>query len=137
MKDQFVTYEIAKKLKELGFNEECLAAYMKSPKHLIKEQGDFGLRTHGNPFGFDIGSVFNDKLKDQNAATPLWQQAIDWLREKHKIEIAQNPSIRLQKGWFQFDVTQSKPHLEDFTSAKTYNEARETAILKALELITK
>ena len=28
MKDQFVTYEIALKLKELGFDEECFAYYL-------------------------------------------------------------------------------------------------------------
>ena len=39
MKKQFVTYEIALKLKELGFDEECLAIYYKddNPKKLHRD----------------------------------------------------------------------------------------------------
>ena len=128
MKEQFVTYEIAKKMKGFGFNEPCLAVYY-----------DKEFKTYGSDF-FKIavpsGIVLNENLTGDTIAAPLWQQVIDWLREKHKIEVTQTPSIELEKGFFQFNITRDKPHNEDFESGKTHNKAREAAILKALELIS-
>lgn len=65
MKAQFVTYEIALKLKELGFDEECLAHFdSTSYQDLIHNcenvmEGDFVVESVGN------------SLK-----APLWQQAL-------------------------------------------------------------
>lgn len=81
MKHLFVPYEIAVKAKKYGFNEECIAAYQKTPKHLVKNEGEICLRTHGNPFGNNIGGIFNNSLKESTAA-PIYQQLIDWFREK-------------------------------------------------------
>ena len=45
MKEQFVTYNIALKLKELGFDEECLAYY-------IDPENPFYEDNHGNKTNF-------------------------------------------------------------------------------------
>ena len=83
MKDQFVTYEIALAVKELGFNEECLACYT---PHLGK--GIFELISKG---ASNEKSGFNERFIKAGAingcAVPLWQQVIDWFREEHKIDI--------------------------------------------------
>lgn len=67
MKDQFVTYEIALKLKELGFNEKCFGYY------------------HINE-GYKIGYAFcysqNTRTSDCSILTPLWQQALKFLHTK-------------------------------------------------------
>ena len=65
MKKQFVTYEIALKLKELGFDEPCLYSF---------EFGNGGLECKLNPnlksnTTCDIGEI----------TAPLWQQAIEFL----------------------------------------------------------
>ncbi len=69
MIEQFVTHEIAKALKELGFNERCFACYA---------------------YGGEDHIIFAEKYNDNNkgyTAVPLWQQAIDWLRKIHNIEV--------------------------------------------------
>lgn len=66
MKKQFVTYEIAKKLKELGFNEPCFAYFFADTNELYEST----VRMYN----------FNKGLETY---APLWQQAIDWLREEH------------------------------------------------------
>jgi len=64
MKQEFVPYELAVKLKQLGFNEECIAYY--------------DLRNYLEFYG-------GDNLKDTHCVqlnTPLFQQAFRWFREK-------------------------------------------------------
>ncbi len=63
MKDQFVTYEIAVKLKELGFDKRCIAGY----------SVEKSLR---------IGEVSFQSEIDGFCLAPLWQQAIDWIYSK-------------------------------------------------------
>lgn len=73
MKEQFVTYEIAKLLKEKGFNEYCLA-YYEIGKNTIQY-----VRETENPWK-------NSNIDNWMFVAPLWQQVIYWLEEKHKIE---------------------------------------------------
>ena len=73
MKDLFVPYEIALKLKELGFDEECLGWYAK----------DIVPR---NVNGVFIGKHFSTSYKI-GCYAPLYQQAFKFFREKYKLEI--------------------------------------------------
>ena len=79
MREQFVTYEIALKLKELGFDEECLTSF-----------------DPGWNFNMPSGRTKNnsnypkENVTNQKCAAPLWQQAIDWFREKYKINCILN-----------------------------------------------
>ena len=59
---------------------------------------------------------------------PLWQQAIEWLREKHKIYVTY--SIR---SVYCFDID-SENHSETIYG-ETYIKAQEKAILTTLKLI--
>ena len=69
MEKQFVTYEIALKLKELGFDECCLAVYFKNKFQLVK--------------GFNINNVDLHVANEMDAVlAPLWQQIIDWCDSK-------------------------------------------------------
>ena len=67
MKEQFVPYEQALKLKELGFDEECFTYF----KNGIIDLDDEGiLEIYKN---YD---AHNDI--DEYISSPLWQQAFDW-----------------------------------------------------------
>lgn len=139
MKNQFVTYEIALAVKKLGFNEPCFA-YFK-----------------GSEFRFAIN--VNDRitcrlfiLKDssdllnEDCIAPLYQQVIDWFREKYKLNIRfdfvdidrcafviENLSnIAPNFGIPEILEASSVANKEDFIS---YFKAREQAILKAIQII--
>lgn len=138
MKEQFVTYEIALKLKELGFNEECLAAFSDDEYHDLLHLCEN--QTGGN---FTIESF------KYGTRAPLWQQAIDWFRVKYKIniEIIWLPNVskygivvsdinyvpKLNDGNTNF--IHGKDVTNNFVKFDMYEEAREQAILKAIELI--
>ncbi len=72
MNKEFIPYEQALELKELGFNEECMAMY-----HLIKIDGIIKSELIFQKANEDISEVFT--------RAPLYQQAFRWVREKYKL----------------------------------------------------
>lgn len=134
MEKQFVTYEIALKLKELGFNDECLACYT---PHL--GNGIFELISKGSS---NEKSAFNERFVKANAvngcSAPIWQQVIDWLREKQNICINIEPITFDDEPTYIFEIINLKNGmlLNDINSSFIdSSEALEQAILEALELI--
>ena len=102
---EFVPYELALRMKQLGFNKPCLFAWCNKGgwnKYTGKEEPIIQvLRTDGNPFGdffegknWNIEVVHNTKNSIQCSA-PLYQQAFRWFREKYDlfthIEKGENP----------------------------------------------
>ena len=133
---QFVTYEIALKFKELGFNEECFGYY-----HI----------NEGYQKGYAFCYSENSRTSDCSILAPLWQQVIDWFREKYGLEItitswenniipgrSESISYILYSGAnFKYNIYKYNPwHIFDSKYIfNTYHKAREQAILKAIELI--
>jgi len=137
MKEQFVNYEIALELKELGFNEECIAGYSNVYK---KIEPDYKITfEHKREFyliideEISIGSWIG--WHEIRCLAPLWQQVIDWLREKKHVNI----EIRMNYPEYKYFYTIGNIGNETFqyVSKETFNykEAREKAILQALKLI--
>ena len=128
MKKQFVTYEIALKLKKLGFDEECLGIY----------NPELNMNIYGVGVNWNTENI-ND-IKKEWCSAPLYQQIIDWLREKHLIDIdngwcISNPLGKKQEGYniSVYDRIKDEFIVRDFHI--DYYKAREQAILKAIELI--
>ena len=123
MKEQFVTYEIALKLKELGFDEECCAIYRKDRLYPI------------------LGFEKINSTKQSVITASLWQQVIDWLREKHNLCIEiQCPQRELSfYSWtihkpLTIDSEEFSPTVYEDGFTNDYYKSREQAILKAIEL---
>jgi len=135
MKSQFVNYEIALALKELGFDEECLRYYGLKRYSLTTE------------YATDIGELLTEKIfrylssyqKDLKLLkAPFWQQAIDWLREKHNVDIIIKPwtgDIKGEKNYAADVCIFGTTIYIKLEREKFYEEAREAAVLKAIELI--
>ncbi len=128
MKEQFVTYEISKKLKELGFNEPTIGRF--SP------DGEFEMYRQdvlNNPY------AYKNCYPSQTLA-PLWQQVVDWLREEKNMVITLFPSNdNVHKNIFSYRITgaSSINFKQKEVVKESYKLMRKSAILKALELITK
>jgi hypothetical protein len=75
MNEQFCSYEIAVKLKELGFNEPCLAYYY--------GEGELIACQVNNRDGVFV--PYSVQREDDSATAPLWQQAIDWFEKEHRL----------------------------------------------------
>ena len=83
MNKEFVPYEESLALKELGFDEKCLAFFFDEDFELnVKE-------STGDLVPKKINSGFKrepQRLQDMMVSAPLWQQAFRWFREKHGLE---------------------------------------------------
>ncbi len=135
MKKQFVTYKIALKLKELGFNEPCFGYYEVSNK--IKDVIRLRFIEHEDTNPSKQPKLSNDCL------APLWQQVIDWFEEKYNIHIWIYYCMILESHFYQIrhelNSNSYDNYSNDLDSNKmhefSYYESREQAILKAIELI--
>ena len=137
MKNQFVTYEIALKLKELGFDEPCLATYSYNTQ--LYDKGKFRIEITPQPFYYpDVNPLPRFIL------APLWQQVIDWFREKHKINIFFDCEMNISSmevDWFKYRykiyIDRIWSNKGCYNGSEIYEEAREQAILKCIELCQK
>lgn len=77
--NQFIPYNLALELKELGFNEGVLAQY-RVDGYLCWGKDDCSL-------GSDISDedYKNNCFSEFGCRAPLWQQAFDWFREKYNL----------------------------------------------------
>jgi len=128
MKEQFVTYEIAKELKNLGFNcdkfgyyeniingYQTISEWKKSNLHFYEETENY------------IFYLGNEIVEDDNCIiAPLWQQVIDWFIKKHDLYV-----YPFNKAWKIDDLFSCLA----FGETINYKEGREIAILKAIEII--
>jgi hypothetical protein len=133
MKNQFVTYEIARKLKELGFKEGCFMRFDDEKGEILRITS----KLESPMYNYD-----DDIRAFPRYCAPLWQQTIDWLREKHGIELiwtVGGGNGTFKKYWGITMPACYAPKEKEPFHVKSYNfyTAREAAILKALELITK
>lgn len=114
---EFIPYEQALKLKELGFDELC-----------------FGWWNHinGNAAKFYDYKCTNTELVElnsfsKNCTAPIWQQAFDWFREKHKLHY----SILGFEYWVAEKIGGFPTGV-----AKSYEEARLECLKKLIEIVS-
>lgn len=131
MTKEFVPYELAVKLKELGFDEPCFAYYngYKELDHLMPERVVVGRNYNG----------------DTITSAPLYQQAFRWFREKHNLRgfIGFRPNVK-QFDYHIYDMSLSAKEyakqrtLEEFNKdpkVGTYEEAELGCLEKLIELV--
>jgi len=121
MEKEFVTYEQALELKELGFNEPCFGWWFVDEKMLFIEKS-------------------KKSTSDNILQAPLKQQVFRWFRDNHNlfgcIDLqSSNPShwyIRVD-NIIENDFVY---HSEDYRiKYKTYEEAEDACIDKLIELV--
>ena len=141
MKHLFLPYEIALKLKDKRFDESCLASYKIRTYSVFKE-----------------GELYNNPPDDKNSiSAPLYQQVIDWFREKHdiiiQVDIYYNP-YQLDTKLYEWSISNKannydgvienavsrigvkwQDKLEAYKLYHYYYEALNKAIEEALKLI--
>lgn len=111
--NQFIPYKLALKLKELGFNEECLAWYI-SEVH-----------------GVEIGLVKLSHLIKKAIVAPLYQQAFDFFREKYNI----NSYIKYQGIYgYYYVINYDEYGNNEENCGFQYEEARLKCLTKLIQI---
>lgn len=120
MKKEFVPYELAVKLKELGFDEPCLDKY--DPRF---EKLSSNMETWSNEY-------YPENLM---TPAPLYQQAFRFFREKYGIHLTIEYSYYSKKWvamYCKIDLTTSSSLL---FSKDTYEEAELACLTKLIEIV--
>jgi hypothetical protein len=79
MEKEFVPYELALRMKQFGFDEECFGYYMNGVLQPSLNPKDYSY--------FDEMSEINPNIKNfENVLAPLFQQAFRWFREIKEVE---------------------------------------------------
>lgn len=86
LQKHFLSYELSKEFKELGFDELCFGSY-----YLEGEYFQFYLKEQTEPILHNSNKLIT-KLKGR-VTSPLISQALEFLREKHGIHILLIPTI--------------------------------------------
>ena len=119
MEKEFIPYEQALELKELGFDEECLGYYSFSEKVTLK-------------------SCFNRTpiiLSGKKCSIPLYSQVFRWFREKYNLE------SHVKKDWTDGILQGYESIIEcldgyiDVGTFKTYEEAELECLKKLIEIV--
>ena len=123
MKKEFVTYEIALELKELGFDEECLAWTIPNETNFIISPCE----KYGERF-------------DKMVQIPTFSQVFRWFREKYNLI----PDIQYYGNW-NFEIFRIGEFAEpmddvnvDYTfKGGTYEETELECLKKLIEIVKK
>jgi len=130
MTKEFIPYEEALALKELGFNEECFAVY--------SEKGVLSPITNLKPCNSNVPSY---------ATAPLYQQAFRWFREKYGLMHIINPyHFTAEINYLKEKIVDEKhgefiphDHLVDDEGEElkhsSYEEAEQECLKKLIEIV--
>ena len=124
MKD-FVPYEIALALKELGFDDKCFGAYDKKYKLAISTS-DY----------WDKSSLYslNDYFgkNTYRCLAPLYQQAFRWFREKYKLD---NWVYKSRDYVYFYSILIDSRYLSANVEFISYEEAELECLKKLIEIV--
>jgi len=116
MEKEFIPYELALRMKQLGFNEPCLAFY-----------GD------ENDFSMD-SSRKNNPFRKTECVAPLYQQAFRWFREKNDLYYTIEGSKKYGFAFFIYYENDDKDELKS-KEYFTYEEADLACLEKLIEIV--
>jgi hypothetical protein len=122
MKREFVPYEQALALKELGFDEPCFKYYSTEITH--PENTLFNTRWGYEP-------------EDSETSAPLYQQAFRWFREKYGLEgVTQRAEDFMWYKWAIYQYNENgKKYVADWYEYLTYEEAELECLKKLIEIV--
>jgi hypothetical protein len=114
MKKEFVPYDLALRMKALGFDEPCMAYYNKSKKlHFDK---------------------YTTSHWSSTCLAPLYQQAFRWFRDEHGM----SGSIQIEHDAYQwgiFEEGETSGLASDNWDGTDYEEAELACLTKLIELV--
>jgi len=133
MEKEFVPYELALRLKTLGYNEPCMVYF---------EQG---ILKRFEPNFLDVqilNSDFNNRLEGHHLSScsaPTWQSAFKWFREKYHIigEVKFKGGKTTKTAWYDY-LIYSEINWDDKNPNeqwKTYEEAETACLTKLIEIV--
>jgi hypothetical protein len=126
MNKEFIPYEQALELKELGFDENCIAFYEPDNKQVQVVGVE---QRYNNP----------ELLRMKDFCAPLYQQAFRWFREKHNLKggILYIGGLKPETTWWDIYVVghYNIEYNEMEMKYQPYEEAELACLKKLIEIV--
>ena len=116
MEKEFVPYELAVKLKEIGFDEECFGYYT--------ELEDFVMRPH----------LRQQDCIEGKFLAPTWQSAFRWFREKYNLVFNFISYNIVKPREYHWSITWND-EAKATGIVKTYEEAELACLKKLIQIV--
>ena len=135
MENEFIPYDVALAMKELGFDEPCY-------EYFTVSKDGFVTTTSGiPPMSYDFIKKF--KVKEEGfkvIVKPLYQQTFRWFREKYNMNICiqgfENNSHRYS---YTYCIYNKHHQLQDYEfnvdTVNTYEQAELACLRKLIEIV--
>ena len=136
MEQEFIPYEEALDLKELGFDEPCLFAY--------NQDDDNKLMTAPQLSFYAINTGKNSDIVKNKVTTPFYQQSFRWFREKYGL--CSSFTMNITCGWRICILPKCDIHISSKFEKElypktyqknTYEEAELACLRKLIEIVKK
>lgn len=124
MKKEFIPYKQALALKELGFDEPCLAKYQK-----LSESANYKLQL--------LQKERNCNRLDTAISAPLYQQAFRWFREKYGFYVVPQTEIHTHRIAVYFLIIKFGEKRVKTKVFDTYEETKLECLKKLIEICKK
>ena len=125
MNNQFIPYNLALELKELGFKDGVLAQY-RVDGYLCWGRDDCSLGSEISDEDYK-----NNCFPEFGCRAPLWQQAFDWFREKYNLHYIIYKNINIDGYDFCEITTDSIINKNTYS----YEEARLECLKKLIKIV--
>ena len=118
MEKDFVPYDIALELKQLGVDEPCFAWYV------------------SKDYGVEIGMVIKSDLIKEAILAPTFSQSFRFFRENHKLDgFVQIEPLNEKYGYVTYD--RKKGNYTESKRKYTPEEAELACLIKLIEIVKK
>ena len=124
MNKEFVPYEQALAIKELGFDEPCFGYYQKSA--VIGDATILPIQIRNKASNFNDNEY--SKMGVPFCSAPLYQQAFRWFREKYWLDNA------VLKDRYVIETREDLPSWW-YYGLNTYEEAELACLIKLIEIV--
>lgn len=123
-----ITKDLDKKLKEIGYKEECLFVFM--PK-----EEKIGFTTERQRHYNFINGIDKNICDDNSIFYPAvtWTEVLEWFRKRNLVELVTHRYRSKNDNGFSFEILDVETEIVVY---KTYEEAREALIEKLIEIYT-
>lgn len=130
MKEDFVTYEIAVKLKEKGFKEECLAYYTTDIDFFYNTTLDSEVVTGFKSFNSNPNSICWKRID-----APIISQVLKWLREEKKLFVEPSLFKYGYESYVQSTIFEEDKDYTDTWRVEGFHSTYEQAALSGIEYV--
>lgn len=128
MEKQFVPFEIAIELKELGFEQPCFSIYKTTGELIFTEFFKYNKLEK-----FNEKSYFGSDYNSLKCYAPLYRQAFEFFREKYDLVHSITPEGSIENRCYLYTIKDYKAFVG--TYGQTYNQAEINCLEKLIEIV--